>query len=185
MTVVPLPDHRDHEPIPFVSPQSATHAAGRLPTPLTSLIGRAQDIAAIEDLLDRPHTRLVTLTGPGGVGKTRLAVAVARQRHAAYRHGVAFVDLAPIRDPALLPAVIAQGVGLREASGLPLAEHLTRFLHDRELLLILDNFEQLVPAAPQVAALLADCPSITILATSRARLRLSGERAYAVHEGLL
>src|SRR5215217_1679373 len=151
-----------------------------LPRFLTPMVGREREVAALRPLLLRTDAPLVTLVGPGGVGKTRLAVRVAEVIADAFPDGVAFVPLAAIRDPALVLPEIAQALGVREAGNRPLADQLVGLLRDRALLLVLDNLEQVLAAAPRVAALLAACPRLTILATSRAPLRVSGERTFDV-----
>ena len=151
-----------------------------LPRYLTPLIGREREVAALGAMLLRPDSPLVTLVGPGGVGKTRLAARVAEEIAEAFPDGVSFVPLAAIRDPALVLPAIAQALGVREAGDRPLADQLVALLRDRALLLVLDNLEQVLAAAPRVAALLTDCPRLTILATSRAPLRVSGERTFDV-----
>jgi predicted ATPase/DNA-binding XRE family transcriptional regulator len=151
-----------------------------LSAPLTPLVGREEYVVAVRSLLQEGGARLVTLTGPGGVGKTRLALEVAGAEGDRFADGTVFVALAPVLDPDLLVPTLAQAVGLREAGGKPVRELLYGYLGDRRLLLVLDNFEHLLGAAPEVADLLAACPSLQILATSRAPLRLRGEQEYPV-----
>ena len=151
-----------------------------LPVPPTRLVGREREVAALVDRLTGAESRLVTLTGPGGVGKTRLALAVAAAATAAVPDGVVLVSLAPLADPALVVPAIAAAFGLREAAGQDLGAALRAFLRPRRLLLVLDNVEHVLAAVPAVAELLAACPGLTVLATSRAPLHLRGEQEYPV-----
>jgi predicted ATPase/DNA-binding CsgD family transcriptional regulator len=150
------------------------------PTVLSSFVGREREVRLLVDLLTRGDVRLLTLTGPGGVGKTRLALRVAEAVTAAFDDAI-FVPLAPIRDPELVFPTIAHGLGIRDSPDRPLAARIAAELRDRRLLLVLDNLEQLLPAAALVVArLLAACAGLVVLATSREALRLSGERVVAV-----
>ncbi len=153
--------------------------SSQLPAALTSLIGRDDEITAVRALLLQGE-RLVTLVGPGGVGKTRIAAEVARELESQFADGVYFVSLSTLSDPDLLIPSIARSFGLLESSSRPLLESLLEYLHPRKALLVLDGFEGLLPAAPVVSELLSKAPGLQILITSRAVLRLFGERDFAV-----
>src|SRR6516164_7455640 len=153
--------------------------AGAVPVPVTPLVGREREVAAVEDLVVREGVRLVTLTGPGGVGKTRLMVEAARRLGPGFADGVRFVELAAVSAADLVASAIAAGLGLNTSAG-QLTADLEAYLRPRRLLLALDNFEQVIGAAPLLAGLLAVAPGLVVLATSRAVLRLSGEHEFAV-----
>jgi predicted ATPase len=154
--------------------------AGKPTNAGTSLIGRAAELALITDFLHSHKARLLTLTGPVGVGKTRLALEVGHQLLPDYQHGVYLVALAAVSDPSLVAAATATALGVRELPGEQLAQAVSRFLVAREMLLIFDNFEHLLPAIPFLAMLLTDCPNLQILVTSQARLHLYGEHELVV-----
>jgi predicted ATPase/DNA-binding CsgD family transcriptional regulator len=163
-TVAPLPR------------RAAGPGAGRvsLPKPLTSFIGREHELAQAKRLLQGSH--LVTLTGPGGSGKTRLCIAVATEVASDYPDGVYFVPLAPVRDPGLVPSTIVQSIGLQDARDVPLVEHLIGQLRERQLLLVIDNFEHLLAGTPVVTRLLRETSTVRILVSSRSPLHVSGEQ---------
>ncbi|MBA3552535.1 MAG: tetratricopeptide repeat protein [Actinobacteria bacterium] len=164
----------------FPALRTLDNRPNNLPLSLTSFIGRAAELEEVKRLLDQ--TRLLTLTGPGGTGKTRLSLQLAAAASDQFPHGVFFVTLAPIFDPALVPSTIAQTLGLYEVTGGPGSpqERLAEYLRDRELLLVLDNFEQVLSAAPVVTDLLRASPGLKVVVTSRAVLHVTGEWEYPV-----
>ena len=165
---------------PSLEIAASTERRGTLPVPLTPLIGRDAEVAALRSSLREPAVRLLTLVGPAGVGKTRLALAVATALEAEFADGVVVVDLAPVSDPSAVPSAIAQRFGLPERGDeLPLTT-LTQHVRTKDLLLVLDNFEQVRPAGAAVAKLVEAAPTLKVLATSRAPLRVYGEHLYPV-----
>ena len=160
--------------------RALTAVVNNLPRQATSFVGREQQRQAVGAILLRSDTRLLTLTGPGGTGKTRLALQVATDALDSFPDGVFFVPLASVTDPELVPSAIAQVLDVRETAGRPLVAGLQEYLEERQLLLVLDNFEQVVDAAPFVADLLAAPAPLKILITSRSVLRLYGEHEYPV-----
>ncbi|MGH2614192.1 MAG: ATP-binding protein [Thermomicrobiales bacterium] len=178
--VAPSPDRSPSEPIPLAPIPRREIAAAPLPAALTPLVGRERQVAAATALLRRADVRLVALVGPGGVGKTRLGLEVAAEVAAHFADGVTFVPLAAVHEPRLVGVTIAQALGVRETGERPLAETLAAALRPKHLLLILDNLEHVLDAAPLIADLLVACPTLHVLATSRVVLRLSGEHVFPV-----
>jgi predicted ATPase/DNA-binding XRE family transcriptional regulator len=168
-TAVPEPQHANHLP---------SHS--NLPTPLTHLIGREQEITHAQQLLLREDLRLLTLVGPGGAGKTRLGLEMAARLTDHFEDGVVFVNLVPIFEPNLVIPTIADTLGIGEEGGRPRVERLKQGLRAKRLLLVLDNFEQVIPAAAALADLLWSCPGLKALVTSREMLRVRGEHVFAV-----
>jgi len=172
--------------LPTESTPPALPVSSNLPTRLPPLFGRTQEVTAACALLEDAEVSLLTLTGPGGVGKTRLAVQVATELQSYFEHGVCFVALAPISDPALVIPTLAQSLGIRvwgsaaTLSGQKLDELLKEYLANRELLLLLDNFEQVTTAAPLLNELLVAAPRLKLLVTSRVRLNLYREQEFDV-----
>jgi predicted ATPase/DNA-binding XRE family transcriptional regulator len=162
-----------------VAPPIPSAHAGPL-APLTRLLGRDPDAAQIERRLLSAPVRLLTLTGPPGIGKTRLSMYVAERVRPHFADGVRFVALAPVRDPALVIPALAHALGVPQRAGQTPEAALSAALHDQQLLLVLDNFEQVAAAAPQIADLLRAAPQVKALMTSRATLNVSGEHLYAV-----
>jgi predicted ATPase/class 3 adenylate cyclase len=162
----------------FPAPRTLDARPSNLPLQLTSFVGREEEIAEVERLLG--HTRLLTLTGPGGSGKSRLALRVATELLTRYRDGSCFVDLSPVTDPALVPAAVAKALGVPEAAGRPILEEVKDHLRHRELLQVVDNFEQVAEAGPVIQELLTAAPRLRTMVTSRVVLSLPGEQEYAV-----
>jgi predicted ATPase/class 3 adenylate cyclase len=162
----------------FPAPRTLDARPNNLPLQLTSFVGREEEIAEVERLLGR--SRLLTLTGPGGSGKSRLALRVAAALLPQFRDGSCFVDLSPVTDPALVPAVVANALGVPEAAGRPILDGVKDHLRHRELLQVVDNFEQVAEAGPVIEELLTAAPKLRTMVTSRVVLSLRGEQEYAV-----
>ncbi|MFL5731697.1 MAG: tetratricopeptide repeat protein [Chloroflexia bacterium] len=154
--------------------------SNNLPIQRTPITGRERERSDIREILLSQSVGVLTLTGPAGIGKTRLALQSGSDLLGSFRDGVFFVPLAPVREPALLPFAIAHALGLPDASGAPMADALYEYLLGKQILLLLDNFEQIPEAAPQVAALLGASPELKIIVTSRALLRIYGEQDFPV-----
>ena len=165
-------------PADFPPLQARDVAPNNLPTLLTSFVGRQKEMDAVEKLV--LESRLVTLTGAGGCGKTRLAIEAAKEVLEAFEGGVHVVDMATLQDPSLVVPTIAKDLGVHEGRGQSVLDSLKQFLRGKRFLLIVDNFERVRAAAPSLSDLLASCPDLSVLATSRSSLRLSGEREFEV-----
>ncbi len=161
------------------APEVETIPAGRIPAPYSDAIGRERDLATLLEWLGEDAHRLVTLVGPGGIGKSRLAIEVARNAGARFDR-VTFVALAQVRDPDEVLGAIARELGVRDTGDAPLSEQLGIARAGRRDLIVLDNFEQIIDAAPDVVSLLTDLPGATFLVTSRVRLRVRGEQVFDV-----
>jgi predicted ATPase/class 3 adenylate cyclase len=168
----------DGLPADFPPPRTLDARPNNLPAQLTSFVGREQEIAEIRRLLGR--TRLLTLTGAGGTGKTRLSLQVAAEVLSEYWDGAFLVDLSSMTDPALVPSAVADALEVPEVPGRPILEAVKGHLRDRELLLVVDNFEQVAEAGPVIEELLIEAPALKVMATSRVVLSLRGEQEYAV-----
>ena len=179
-TALQAASRRSARPRATPSARSSTPGRVALPTPPTPFLGRVEEVARIVTVLRSPGIRLVTLTGPGGVGKTRLAIAVAAQVADAFPDGVVFVDLSPVRDPALVLPTIAGTLAVKEQGAASILARLVTALAGQRRLLVLDNLEQVIGAAPDLARVLDGLPELTILATSRARLALRAEHELPV-----
>jgi predicted ATPase/class 3 adenylate cyclase len=167
-------------PADFPALRTLDSRSASLPVQPTPLIGREQEVVITGQLLRREDVRLVTLTGPGGTGKTRLGIQVAAGLSDVFADGVYFVSLAPISDPMLVLPAIAKTLGIRDGVGQSLSARLAEVLLKKQVLLLLDNFEQVVGAAPQVADLLSTCPQLKVLVTSREVLHVRAEHEFAV-----
>ena len=165
-------------PADFPPLKSADANPNNLPMSLTSFVGRQEEIKAVNELL--AVNRLLTLSGPPGTGKTRLALHIARQNLNRFQDGIFFVDLAPIIEPHLVLSTMAQTLNVKETSGQSLINILTRHLREKQMLLLLDNFEQVIEAAALVCDLLAACPGLRVLVTTREPLHVYGEQEYSV-----
>ena len=168
---------------PADSPQRTTEArvaSSNLPRPVTRLVGRVQELRALGELMADPEVRLVTLTGPGGVGKTRLLLELASRHEDQYADGAVFVRLEQVTDPALVAAEVASAIALRDGTEGPGADALPNYLRDRELLLVIDNFEHLTASAILPAELLGIAPRLRVLTSSRTPLRIRGEQVFEV-----
>ena len=162
------------------APPAAARLSSNLPAQVTAFIGRENELVQTRELLHRKEVRLLTLTGPGGAGKTRLALQIVSDLQNGFIDGIFFVDLAPVSDPANVPVSIARTIGIRESGDRPAADELKERLKPKSMLMLLDNFEQVTPAAPMLAELLSHCPKVKLLVTSREPLHIRGEHVFTV-----
>jgi predicted ATPase/DNA-binding CsgD family transcriptional regulator len=169
-------------PAPPITSQIQPEVVKRfsLPVPLTPLLGRKAEVLTSCSLLRRAEVRLLVVTGPGGIGKTRLALQIATELREDFSAGACFISLDALRDPALVAPAILHTLGLHESASVSVIDQLKSYLHGQHLLLLLDNFEQVAPAAPLITELLSTCPRLKLLVTSRARLRVRGEHTLVV-----
>ena len=167
-------------PADFLPVKTVDNRPNNLPLQASLFVGRERELEALSGLLRRPDVRLLTLTGPGGTGKTRLTVQAAAEVIREFRDGAFFIDLASIADPGLVIPTIAQTLDVKESAGQSLADSLRSFIHDRQILIVLDNFEQVIGAATAVAQLLAMGTQLKIVVTSQVVLHLHGEQEFAV-----
>ncbi len=159
-------------------PLNSLETPSNLPVDTSALVGREAEMAGIDELLARPDVRLVTITGPGGTGKTRLALAVARRQAEAFRNGLVFVDLAGVAEASEVPTAIEQALELTSSTQVSTLENVVASLRNRAVLLVLDNFEHVADAAGDVATLLAGTHRVKVIATSRSALRIAAEREF-------
>jgi predicted ATPase/DNA-binding SARP family transcriptional activator len=175
-----LPASPEPESARASSRAASSPARSDLPQPLTRLVGRERELTALAGLMADPDVRMITFTGPGGVGKTRLLLELARRHEREYADGAVFVRLERLIDPGLVSAEIANAVAKRDGTDLPSADGLAGHLRALEMLLVIDNFEHVMPAAVALAELLAEAPRIRVLVSSRTTLRLRGEQVFDV-----
>ena len=182
MATVPPPNHSPTEPPPISPPSGQLRTlAASLPVPVSRLVGRERELGALRELIDRPEVRLLTLIGPAGVGKTRLAIELAAGLHGAFPDGIVLVEFASLSEPSLVAQVVASAVGVREQPGVPLLATLAEALHTHRLVLVLDSCEHLVgPCAELAERLLRACVNLRILVTSLEPLRIAGESTWTV-----
>lgn len=170
-----------HRISPWIAPvEDLRPFPSTLPAPLTALVGRSDEMQTCLAALEQPRTRLLTLTGPGGVGKTRLALALAEQLRPRFPQGVVFAPIADVKEPHLVLPTIARSLGVQDDGDQSVRESLSAAFRNRHILLVMDNLEQVISVAPDVAELLQHCPGLTILATSRVPLHVRGERKISV-----